>query len=76
LKRENYLDSLTIVSLPRIQQKIAISLLSLNKGSAEEISRDIKADEQKTIRALENLVENEFIVKKPAKNSVYYCLKE
>ena len=76
MNNENYLDCFTIVSLPHLQQKIALSLLSINKGSAEEISRDIKTDEQNTVIALESLVDKEYIVKKPSEDNIFYCLRE
>ncbi len=76
MNNENYLDCFAIVSLPHLQQKIALSLLTINKGSAEEISRDIKTDEQNTVIALESLVDKEYIVKKPSEDNIFYCLRE
>ena len=65
---EPYLDSLTIISLPKDLQKTALSLLTIKEASLEELSHETKRSIDEELKNVEKLVEMGFVLKKKSKN--------
>jgi len=63
-KDDLYLDSLTIINLPSIQQKTALAMLSLKNCTAEEISIETHRSIELEIENLESLVQQGYLYKK------------
>ena len=73
---EPYLDSLTIISLPKELQKTALALLTLKKATISQISNETKRAEDIEKENIEKLVDLGYILKKqaPANNIIEYFL--
>ena len=65
---EPYLDSLTIISLPKELRKTALSLLTIKEASLEELSFETKRSMDEELKNVEKLVEMGFVLKKKSKN--------
>ena len=65
---EPYLDSLTIISLPKDLQKTALTLLTLKEASLDEIIKETKRDKDIELKNLEKLVELGYVLKKRGKD--------
>lgn len=73
---EPYLDSLTIISLPKELQKTALTLLSLKEATVEDISKETNKDKEIELKNVETLVELGYVLKKKdlKKNKIIYYL--
>lgn len=73
---EPYLDSLTIISLPKELQKTALALLTLKNASIEEVVNETKRPIESEQENLEKLVSLGYILKKITviENKIIYFL--
>ena len=61
---EPYLDSLTIISLPKELQKTALAMLTLKKATLKQIVKETNRTEEVEIKNMERLVDLGYILKK------------
>lgn len=71
---EPYLDSLTIISLPKDLQKTALALLTLRNANIEEISRETQRNSQDELRFVDELIQLGYILKKQIGSKVSYYI--
>ncbi len=73
---EPYLDSLTIISLPKELQKTALTMLTLKEASIDDIIKESKRDKETELNNIEKLVELGYILKKKVvlTNKIIYYL--
>ena len=71
---EPYLDSLTIISLPKNLQTSALALLTIKSGSLEEITKETSRNIEEETKSLEKLVELGYVLSRKIGNEIIYYI--
>ena len=71
---EPYLDSLTIISLPKNLQKTALALLTLRNANLEEIAKETKRNSEEEKTCLDELIQMGYILKRQHGSNINYYI--